>query len=139
MLLRILYTEEGKELMRKEEKRMEKREINKAFCDENNIQAEWFKFDKGLAGFLVAMCEETTNEKGEFTLEDSHVLGLTTYAICKRLLDGEISEEIEAILNRKGMKLSKLAYNTAEEAIEKGRIRVAQCRENGKGKKPYEV
>lgn len=112
---------------------LEKPIFDKAYCDANGIQAEWFKFDKGLARFLVALCED---EKGNFIEEDSSVLGLTSYAICKKLLCGEIDEVINSILNRKGMKLSKLAYSTAEESIELARSRVAENRYNGALGKP---
>ena len=104
--------------------------FNKDYCDTNNIRAEWFKFDDTLANLLCALVSESKNEKGELVLTDNYLLAYTTYAIIQYFLFGSISVELECLLNKPTMKLSKLAVSHAIKQIEIARSRVAENRHN---------
>lgn len=110
--------------------------FNKAYCDENNIQAEWFKFDKALAEYLCELVEEETDNNGKPTLVDGQYLAITMYAILKYFKEGYISPELADTINHRNMKLGKLAFNHAKESIETARSRVAENRYNGALGKP---
>lgn len=110
--------------------------FNKNYCDDNNIQAEWFKFDKALAEYLLELVEEDVNENGEFILNDGVFLALTVYAILKYFKEGYISPNLADKINHRNMKLGKLAFNHAKESIETARSRVAENRYNGALGKP---
>lgn len=111
--------------------------FDKDYCDTYNIQADWFKFDKTLAGLLCALVEEGTNEKGQWVIKDENYLSYTAYAVIQYFLYGCIPAELEQILNKPHMKLSKVAYLQAVREIEIARSRVAENRYNGgKGGRP---
>jgi hypothetical protein len=115
-----------------EQSEEEKPIFNKEYCDTNNIRAEWFKFDDTLANLLCALVGESKNEKGEFVLSDNYLLSYTIYAIIQYFICGSIPAELESLLNKPTMKLSKLAVSHAIKQIEIARSRVAENRHNAR-------
>lgn len=110
--------------------------FDKAYCDANGIQAEWFKFDKALAEYLCELVEEETDSNGKPALVDGQYLAITIYAILRYFRDGHISPELTDTINHRNMKLGKLAFNHAKDSIETARSRVAENRYNGGLGKP---
>ena len=111
----------------------------KEYCDANEIRANWFKMDRELSNYLLNLVgEECTDSNGSFDLEDAKILGVTIYAILQYNDSGYISKELEACLNRKGMKLSKMAFKHGVELIEEAREKIAKNRINGaRGGRPH--
>lgn len=105
--------------------------IDKRYCDDFEIEAEWFKLDRETAECLLDLVEEDTDEKGNFILKDSCFLSYSIYAILKYFIDGKIPDELQKIIQRKDMKLGKRAYNHSVEEINEARIKVAKLRLNG--------
>ena len=105
--------------------------IDKDYCNEYGIEAEWFKLDKTTAECLLALVEETTDDKGNLVLKDSACLSYSTYAILKYFVDGKISPDLQKIMQRKDMKLGRLAYKHCIDEVEKSRVKVAKYRLNG--------
>jgi hypothetical protein len=105
--------------------------FDKDYCDAYGITADWFKFDKTTAGYLMALVNESTNDNGEWILEDVSWLGYTMYAICCQLMDCDIPPRLESILKQKNMKLAKLAFDNCSREIEDSRSRIAENRYNG--------
>lgn len=111
--------------------------IDKRYCDDFDINADWFKLDRETAECLLDLVEEDTDEKGNFILKDSCFLSYSIYAILKYFIDGKIPDELQKIIQRKDMKLGKRAYNHSVEEIEKSRVKLAKYRLNGqKGGRP---
>lgn len=111
--------------------------IDKRYCDDFDISADWFKLDRETAECLLDLVEEDTDEKGNFILKDSCFLSYSIYAILKYFIDGKIPDELQKIIQRKDMKLGKRAYNHSVEEIEKSRVKLAKYRLNGqKGGRP---
>lgn len=105
--------------------------IDKRYCDDFDINADWFKLDRETAECLLDLVEEDTDEKGNFILKDSCFLSYSIYAILKYFIDGKIPDELQKIIQRKDMKLGKRAYNHSVEEINEARIKVAKLRLNG--------
>lgn len=105
--------------------------IDKRYCDDFDISADWFKLDRETAECLLDLVEEDTDEKGNFILKDSCFLSYSIYAILKYFIDGKIPDELQKIIQRKDMKLGKRAYNHSVEEINEARIKVAKLRLNG--------
>ena len=105
--------------------------IDKRYCDDFDINADWFKLDRATAECLLDLVEEDTDEKGNFILKDSCFLSYSIYAILKYFIDGKIPDELQKIIQRKDMKLGKRAYNHSVEEINEARIKVAKLRLNG--------
>ena len=105
--------------------------IDKRYCDDFDISADWFKLDRETAECLLDLVEEDTDEKGNFILKDSCFLSYSIYAILKYFIDGRIPDELQKIIQRKDMKLGKRAYNHSVEEINEARIKVAKLRLNG--------
>lgn len=105
--------------------------IDKRYCDDFDIQAEWFKLDRETAECLVDLVEESHDDKGNLVLKDSAFLSYSIYAILRYFLDGRISDDLLKVLTRKDMKLGKRAYNHSVDEIEEARIKVAKLRLNG--------
>lgn len=104
----------------------------KEYCDANEIRANWFKLDRELSNYLLNLAgEEGKDSNGNFDLEDAKILGVTMYAILKYYDSGYISKDLEECLNRKGMKLSKMAFKHGVELIEEARAKIAKNRING--------
>ena len=109
----------------------------KNYCDENGIEAEWFKLDRETAECLLDLVEEDKDEKGNIVLKDGILLSYSIYAILRYFTDGRISDDLQKIIQRKDMKLGKRAFNHSVDEIEKSRVRVAKYRLNGsKGGRP---
>lgn len=110
---------------------------DKTYCDDNGIEAEWFKLDRETAECLLDLVEEERDEKGNLILKDGILLSYSIYAILRYFTDGEISADLQKIVSRKDMKLGKRAFNHSVDEIEKSRIKVAKYRLNGaKGGRP---
>lgn len=111
--------------------------IDKDYCNEYGIEAEWFKLDKETAECLLDLVEEERDDKGNLVLKDSCFLSYSIYAILKYFVDGKISPDLQKIMHRKDMKLGKRAFNHSVEQINEARIKVAKLRLNGqKGGRP---
>ena len=111
--------------------------IDKDYCNEYGIEAEWFKLDKETAECLLDLVEEERDDKGNLVLKDSCFLSYSIYAILKYFVDGKISPDLQKIMQRKDMKLGKRAFNHSVDEIEKSRVKVAKYRLNGqKGGRP---
>lgn len=111
--------------------------IDKRYCNEYGIEAEWFKLDKETAECLLDLVEEERDDKGNLILKDSCFLSYSIYAILKYFVDGKISPDLQKIMQRKDMKLGKRAFNHSVDEIEKSRVKVAKYRLNGqKGGRP---
>lgn len=106
--------------------------FDKDYCDENNIKADWFKFDSTTTAYLFGLVEESINENGEWLLEDVSYLGYTMYAILCYFQNKPIPQRLLDMLKSRSMKLSKLAVNHCIEEIEDSRIRIAEMRYKGK-------
>jgi len=104
------------------------------YCDENSIYSDWFKFDNRLVDYLIALVDEDTDNQGQWKLSDNDIkiLAYTIYAILTYKRDGFINDRLAAVLNSKGLKLSKLAFVHAKALIDESRIKVAERRYNGK-------
>ena len=105
--------------------------IDKRYCDNFEIEAEWFKLDMETAECLLDLVEEDHDEKGNLILKDSCFLSYSIYAILKYFVDGEVSDELKKIIQRKDMKLGKRAFNHSVDEINEARIKVAKLRLNG--------
>ena len=111
--------------------------IDKRYCDDFEIEAEWFKLDMETAECLLDLVEESHDDKGNLILKDSQFLAYSIYAILRYFKDGKISEDLEKVIQRKDMKLGKRAYKHSVDQINKSRIKVAKYRLNGqKGGRP---
>jgi hypothetical protein len=106
--------------------------FDKDYCDENNIKADWFKFDSTTTAYLFGLVEESIDKNGEWVLEDVSYLGYTIYAILCYFQNKPIPQRLSDMLKSKSMKLSKLAVNHCIEEIEDSRIRIAVMRYKGK-------
>ena len=105
--------------------------IDKRYCDNFEIEAEWFKLDMETAECLLDLVEEDHDENGNLILKDSCFLSYSIYAILKYFVDGEVSDELKKIIQRKDMKLGKRAFNHSVDEINEARIKVAKLRLNG--------
>ncbi len=111
--------------------------IDKDYCNEYGIEAEWFKLDKTTAECLLDLVEEERDDKGNLILKDSCFLSYSIYAILKYFTEGKISPDLQKIMQRKDMKLGKRAFNHSVDEIEKSRVKLAKYRLNGqKGGRP---
>lgn len=111
--------------------------VDKRYCDDFDISADWFKLDKETAECLLDLVEEDKDDKGNLVLKDSCFLSYSIYAILKYFVDGKISPDLEKIIQRKDMKLGKRAFNHSVDEIEKSRVKLAKYRLNGqKGGRP---
>lgn len=111
--------------------------VDKRYCDDFDISADWFKLDKETAECLLDLVEEDKDDKGNLILKDSCFLSYAIYAILRYFTDGKISPDLEKIIQRKDMKLGKRAFNHSVEQINEARIKVAKLRLNGqKGGRP---
>lgn len=105
--------------------------IDKRYCDDFDIRAEWFKLDRETAECLLDLVEESHDDKGNLVLKDSQFLAYSVYAILKYFIDGKVSDELLKVIQRKDMKLGKRAYKHSVEEIEEARVKVAKLRLNG--------
>lgn len=105
--------------------------IDKRYCDDFEIEAEWFKLDMETAECLLDLVEESHDDKGNLVLKDSQFLAYSIYAILRYFKDGKISEDLEKIIQRKDMKLGKRAFKHSVDEIDEARIKVAKLRLNG--------
>lgn len=105
--------------------------IDKRYCDDFEIEAEWFKLDRETAECLLDLVEESVDEKGNLVLKDSQFLSYSIYAILKYFIDGKIPDELNKIIQRKDMKLGKRAFKHSVDEIDEARIKVAKLRLNG--------
>ena len=105
--------------------------FDKDYCDNNDIQAEWFSFDRTLATLLEALVNEHIDDNGVWALSDYHYLAYAIYAIIQYQLKGTIPDGLIKKLKAPEMKLANLAVNQAIEKIEDSRKRIAINRYNG--------
>lgn len=118
-------------------KSMPEEYVDKRYCDDFGVKAEWFKFDRETAECLRDLVEETYDDKGNLILKDSNYLSYAIYAIINYFLDGTVSDDLKKVMARKDMKLGKRAFNHSVDGIEEARIKVAKLRLNGqKGGRP---
>lgn len=118
-------------------KSMPEEYVDKRYCDDFGVMAEWFKFDRETAECLRDLVEEAYDDKGNLILKDSYYLSYAIYAIINYFLDGTISDDLKKVIARKDMKLGKRAFNHSVDEIEEARIKVAKLRLNGqKGGRP---
>lgn len=105
-----------------------------SYCDANNIQSDWFKFDDRLIDYLLTLVDGDTNNQGEWILSDNDIktLAYTFFAILTYKRYGSIPDRLEELLNKRSEKLSKLAFTHAKALIDESRIKVAERRFNGK-------
>lgn len=105
--------------------------VDKRYCDDFDVKAEWFKLDRETAECLLDLVEESHDEKGNLVLKDSSFLAYSIYAILRYFTDGSVSDELKKIIARKDMKLGKRAFNHSVDEIEEARVKVAKLRLNG--------
>jgi hypothetical protein len=106
--------------------------FDKDYCDENDIRAEWSKYDKSMATIIEVLGREAVNDKGEWCIKNASAIGYAEVAISQYFLHGNISEELEKILNRRDMQLANYYFQLGKQNIEDGRKRIAENRYNGK-------
>ena len=100
-----------------------------------DIKADWFKFDSALAGFAVGLCRDAKREnpntkKEEWYLEGAYSLGVAMYAVSLKLISGDTNFEVDKYLNQPTKALERMIVERASQAMETGRVKIAQNRVN---------
>ena len=112
--------------------------FDKEYCDKNNINSKWFKFDDDLANLLLIQVEESVyppgnSRAGEWFLDGAYTVGLVMIAILQYKMNGYIEyPELEQLLmGKREYKIARTAYRKAVENIDKSRIQCAEKIWNG--------
>ena len=110
----------------------EKPNFDLNYCDSNEINSNWFKFDNELTNYLLGIVEEGTDKNGRFMLEDGVIFANTLYAILFYKMNGYVSpNELDVTIHKdRAYKLGKMAFEHAKELIDQSRISVAEKRWN---------